>query len=81
MPAYGGFGGGRENSMDSGGKKARPRPTESLEGEEDLEGLELTSDEPPGRALKRPRLVWTPQLHKRFCDAVNHLGVDNAGEH
>ncbi|XP_020577085.1 transcription factor PCL1-like [Phalaenopsis equestris] len=30
------------------------------------------------RTLKRPRLVWTPQLHKRFVDAVAHLGIKNA---
>ncbi|KAG2621952.1 hypothetical protein PVAP13_3NG295100 [Panicum virgatum] len=35
------------------------------------------SDE-PARMLKRPRLVWTPQLHKRFVDAVAHLGIKNA---
>ncbi|MDA9099255.1 Myb family transcription factor, partial [bacterium] len=29
-------------------------------------------------ALKRPRLVWTPALHKRFVDAVTHLGVKHA---
>ncbi|KAL4376270.1 hypothetical protein GQ457_02G040010 [Hibiscus cannabinus] len=32
----------------------------------------------PARTLKRPRLVWTPQLHKRFVDAVAHLGINNA---
>ncbi|KAL9240026.1 hypothetical protein vseg_014289 [Gypsophila vaccaria] len=39
------------------------------------------SDEPGAAArttLKRPRLVWTPQLHKRFVDAVAHLGIKNA---
>ncbi|KAG1337847.1 transcription factor PCL1-like [Cocos nucifera] len=30
------------------------------------------------RALKRPRLVWTAQLHKRFIDVVAHLGIKNA---
>lgn len=29
------------------------------------------------RALKRSRLVWTPQLHKRFVDVVAHLGIKN----
>lgn len=29
-------------------------------------------------AMKRPRLVWTPQLHKRFVDVVVHLGIKNA---
>ncbi|RDX81956.1 Transcription factor MYBC1, partial [Mucuna pruriens] len=37
-----------------------------------------TTDEEPARTLKRPRLVWTPQLHKRFVDAVAHLGIKNA---
>lgn len=32
----------------------------------------------PARTLKRPRLVWTPQLHKRFVDAVAHLGIKKA---
>lgn len=30
------------------------------------------------RAIKKPRLVWTKELHRRFVDAVNHLGVDKA---
>lgn len=37
-----------------------------------------TASEEPARTLKRPRLVWTPQLHKRFVDAVAHLGIKNA---
>ncbi|XP_011040735.1 PREDICTED: transcription factor PCL1-like [Populus euphratica] len=39
-------------------------------------GSGAAGDEP--RTLKRPRLVWTPQLHKRFVDAVAHLGIKNA---
>lgn len=34
--------------------------------------------EEQARTLKRPRLVWTPQLHKRFVDAVSHLGIKHA---
>lgn len=30
------------------------------------------------RALKRPRLVWTPRLHRVFEAAVQKLGVDKA---
>jgi len=30
------------------------------------------------RAVKRPRLVWTAQLHKRFEEAINKLGWDKA---
>ncbi|KAL4571724.1 hypothetical protein LXL04_018489 [Taraxacum kok-saghyz] len=46
-------------------------------GEFDSSELGGGGDE-PARTLKRPRLVWTPQLHKRFVDAVAHLGIKNA---
>ncbi|XP_043691417.1 transcription factor PCL1-like [Telopea speciosissima] len=36
------------------------------------------NDDQSARTLKRPRLVWTPQLHKRFVDVVAHLGIKNA---
>ena len=26
-----------------------------------------------GRSSKKPRLVWTAELHARFMNAVNHL--------
>ncbi|PHT44834.1 Transcription factor LUX [Capsicum baccatum] len=35
-------------------------------------------DDNSAKTLKRPRLVWTPQLHKRFVDVVAHLGIKNA---
>ncbi|EEH54780.1 g2-like myb-family transcription factor [Micromonas pusilla CCMP1545] len=38
----------------------------------------LDGSEDDAQALKRPRLVWTPPLHKRFVDAVSHLGIRNA---
>ncbi|KAJ7567186.1 hypothetical protein O6H91_02G135700 [Diphasiastrum complanatum] len=41
-------------------------------------GAETSGEEMGARTLKRPRLVWTPQLHKRFVDAVAHLGIKNA---
>ncbi|PSS09417.1 Transcription factor LUX like [Actinidia chinensis var. chinensis] len=41
-------------------------------------GAENGGDDPSARTLKRPRLVWTPQLHKRFVDVVAHLGIKNA---
>ncbi|XP_047940322.1 transcription factor MYBC1-like [Salvia hispanica] len=40
--------------------------------------IQSEEEEPVARTLKRPRLVWTPQLHKRFVDAVAHLGIKNA---
>ena len=35
-------------------------------------------DDTQARALKRPRLVWTPKLHTRFVAAVEQLGLRNA---
>jgi len=42
-------------------------------------GAATTGGGPEGGAPgKRPRLAWTPQLHKRFVDAVSHLGLKTA---
>lgn len=38
----------------------------------------MSNEEQSARTLKKPRLVWTPQLHKRFVDAVAHLGIKSA---
>ncbi|XP_076943265.1 transcription factor BOA-like [Bidens hawaiensis] len=43
------------------------------ETEHDLQGGDASA-----RVSKRQRLVWTPQLHKRFIEVVAHLGVKNA---
>ncbi|XP_021285514.1 disease resistance protein At4g27190-like [Herrania umbratica] len=36
------------------------------------------SDNPSARTLKQPRSVWTVELHRRFVDVVDHLGIQNA---
>ncbi|XP_052173436.1 transcription factor MYBC1-like [Diospyros lotus] len=54
-----------------------PPPPSSAEFDSAELGTGSAGDE-PARTLKRPRLVWTPQLHKRFVDAVAHLGIKNA---
>jgi hypothetical protein len=46
-------------------------------GASSVAGCSGSSDE-PAQILKRPRLVWTPQLHKRFVDTVAHLGIKTA---
>eukprot|EP00213_Chloropicon_mariensis_P001307 CAMPEP_0197475884 /NCGR_PEP_ID=MMETSP1309-20131121/7256_1 /TAXON_ID=464262 /ORGANISM="Genus nov. species nov., Strain RCC998" /LENGTH=364 /DNA_ID=CAMNT_0043016017 /DNA_START=530 /DNA_END=1624 /DNA_ORIENTATION=+ len=30
------------------------------------------------KKAKKPRMIWTPELHQRFMDAVNQLGIDKA---
>jgi SHAQKYF class myb-like DNA-binding protein len=36
------------------------------------------AEEMQARALKRPRLVWSPQLHKVFEEAVQKIGINKA---
>ncbi|KAG9138081.1 hypothetical protein Leryth_001337 [Lithospermum erythrorhizon] len=64
-----------------------PQANSSAEFESDMGGTRVGGEggvgigsglDEPARTLKRPRLVWTPQLHKRFVDAVAHLGIKNA---
>jgi hypothetical protein len=60
-------------------RKSRRIDCGELEADSALR-TENASDDPSStaRTLKRPRLVWTPQLHKRFVDVVGHLGIKNA---
>ncbi|KAK8946572.1 Two-component response regulator ARR1 [Platanthera zijinensis] len=64
---------------------ANQHPPQTLPPPSDFESAEYSGPAGTGsvgdetaRTLKRPRLVWTPQLHKRFVDAVAHLGIKNA---
>ncbi|KAG9454616.1 hypothetical protein H6P81_007520 [Aristolochia fimbriata] len=62
-------------------KTRRMDPLITEEAESGLQasgGMENSTDEHSARTLKRPRLVWTAQLHKRFVDVVAHLGIKNA---
>lgn len=64
---------GWEGGEAVGGKRLAEGVPDSL-AEDSLEGDE--SLDPAGaaaRPCKRPRLVWTPELHTRFLNAVNHL--------
>ncbi|RZC79184.1 hypothetical protein C5167_003377 [Papaver somniferum] len=66
--------------LGGGGGGSIPSPPSQPHSSE-FESAELGSGnlgDEPARTLKRPRLVWTPQLHKRFVDAVAHLGIKNA---
>lgn len=51
--------------VDARGKSTCPEPTNPNVSE-------------GNRPAKKPRLVWTPELHNRFMNAVNHLGIKNA---
>ncbi|KAJ6299602.1 hypothetical protein OIU76_020553 [Salix suchowensis] len=73
----------RTEAMDGDGSGSEARKSRRIDSEESDSALktENSMDEPSSaaaRTLKRPRLVWTPQLHKRFVDVVGHLGIKNA---
>jgi two-component response regulator (ARR-B family) len=44
-------------------------------GDEDEYSSGQDNDDPS--ALKRPRVVWSVELHRKFVAAVNHLGIDS----
>ncbi|KAJ9172384.1 hypothetical protein P3X46_015628 [Hevea brasiliensis] len=69
-----------ENNMDPDGSGSESRKLRKIDSGEADSALraENFGDDPSARTLKRPRLVWTPQLHKRFVDVVGYLGIKSA---
>ncbi|KAM1226867.1 hypothetical protein ACFX2J_006156 [Malus domestica] len=62
----------------SDSRKSRKVDCSTEEADSTLRTENLSPEDTSARTLKRPRLVWTPQLHKRFVDVVAHLGIKNA---
>jgi SHAQKYF class myb-like DNA-binding protein len=56
--------------MGNAQQPAATHATDTTEEDEDANGA--------ARAIKRPRLVWTAQLHKRFEEAIQKLGETRA---
>lgn len=73
-----GMNGGADSSEGGSSKKLRKRLDVDFDDVDSSVGLENSNEESAARTLKRPRLVWTPQLHKRFVEAVSQLGIKNA---
>ncbi|ESQ42585.1 hypothetical protein EUTSA_v10015296mg [Eutrema salsugineum] len=61
----------KEKVNDSGGDE-----DESDREDEDGEGSEQDGDESSTR--KKPRVVWSQELHQKFVNAVQQLGLDKA---
>lgn len=70
---------GREDETSrggEGGENVHKAAELELEDANSAGGPVSNSEDPDA---KRPaRIVWTPQLHKRFVEAVGHLGIKNA---
>ncbi|CAM0943455.1 unnamed protein product [Alopecurus aequalis] len=64
-------------SPDQSGRPSKKRKEYHSEDEdEDDESNGQDNDDPS--APKRPRVVWSVELHRKFVAAVNHLGIDKA---
>ncbi|GJN30752.1 hypothetical protein PR202_gb19087 [Eleusine coracana subsp. coracana] len=51
---------------------------EHSEKETDKEEDEGDENGDPSSTSKKPRVVWSVELHQQFVNAVNHLGIDKA---
>ncbi|XP_042427699.1 two-component response regulator ORR24-like isoform X1 [Zingiber officinale] len=60
---------------DHNGKITKKRKDQSEADEDDSED-NIENDDPS--SLKKPRVVWTIELHRKFVAAVNQLGIDKA---
>ncbi|CAI9285667.1 unnamed protein product [Lactuca saligna] len=69
---HGGEGGQEAGSGDLNGKLNRKRKDEDDDGEDN--GNE--DDDPSSQ--KKPRVVWSIDLHRKFVAAVNQLGIEKA---
>uniref|UniRef100_A0A0D9WML9 Two-component response regulator n=1 Tax=Leersia perrieri TaxID=77586 RepID=A0A0D9WML9_9ORYZ len=64
-------------SSDQNGRTSKKR--KELHGEEDdeVDDSECQDNDEPS-AAKKPRVVWSVELHRKFVAAVNQLGIDKA---
>ncbi|XP_015577477.2 two-component response regulator ARR12 isoform X2 [Ricinus communis] len=72
----GGQGMSSSGSEDQNGKVNRKRKDQDEDEEEEGEDNLNDTDEPG--AQKKPRVVWSVELHRKFVAAVNQLGLDKA---
>ncbi|XP_010942127.1 two-component response regulator ORR22 isoform X1 [Elaeis guineensis] len=63
-------------SSDLGGKLNRKRKDQNEDDEDD--GQENMHDNEDPSTQKKPRVVWSVELHRKFVAAVNQLGIDKA---
>jgi two-component response regulator (ARR-B family) len=63
-------------SPDQSGRPSKKR--KEYHSEEEDEGEESNGQEnDDSSAPKKPRVVWSVELHRKFVAAVNHLGIDS----
>ncbi|CAM8889340.1 hypothetical protein QQ045_024319 [Rhodiola kirilowii] len=68
--------GGQGGNGNADQKSSKKRKDQVDDEDEDHDENGLENDDPS--AQKKPRVVWSIELHRKFVAAVNHLGVDKA---
>ncbi|XP_065850541.1 two-component response regulator ARR12-like isoform X2 [Euphorbia lathyris] len=72
-----GEGGQGLTPSDSGDQICKGNRKRKDQDEDEEEEREEDENEDPG-SQKKPRVVWSVELHKKFVTAVNHLGLEKA---
>ncbi|XP_068649002.1 two-component response regulator ARR12-like [Aristolochia californica] len=62
-------------ATDPNGKLSRKRKDQNEDEEDECENGHASEDP---AAQKKPRVVWSVELHRKFVAAVNQLGIDKA---
>lgn len=68
--------GTRGANSDQDVKLCRKRKDQNVDDDEDQEENENENDDPSSQ--KKPRVVWSVELHRKFVAAVNQLGLEKA---
>ncbi|KAK4257521.1 hypothetical protein QN277_007098 [Acacia crassicarpa] len=77
MAGGGGQGISSENNLDQRKMLGKRRKDQSEDEEEDDEDNAQQNEEDPS-TQKRPRVVWSVELHRKFVAAVDQLGLEKA---
>ncbi|CAO2825878.1 unnamed protein product [Amaranthus hypochondriacus] len=68
--------GNRGANSDQDAKLSRKRKDQNMDDDEDQDENEHENEDPSSQ--KKPRVVWSVELHRKFVAAVNQLGLDKA---
>ncbi|KAL5547412.1 hypothetical protein UlMin_002643 [Ulmus minor] len=72
----GGKGVASTSNLDQNAQHNRKRKDQDEDEEDNIEDDEHENEDPSTQ--KRPRVVWSPELHRKFVAAVNQLGLEKA---
>jgi hypothetical protein len=68
---------GQNSSSDDSGRHSKKRKDQNEPEEEGEEDNGLDDEEHDQSTQKKPRVVWSVELHRKFVAAVNQLGIDS----